>query len=409
MNPGKVFLYLILIIASALPVWSAPCDHTGSYTCYPETVGRNTRAPFGYRQFYVSHYGRHGSRYLLSDSEFAAVDLLSKYSDALSLEGISLLEDLRTVRQAHEGMLGILTDKGSCQQYGIGKRLARAMHRLFRKKNRQVRCISTPMPRCIQSMSNMAMGLKDGGAKGKVSFRTGHRFFELLSARMDDSQWRAVAAALRDSILVADVLPYAGKRFFLEGSCPETSDLGRICSSVYAMGAAAYGLDESLPDILGRHMDESILEAFSRAESAYDYCLFCETAEHGNIRIDRTAKPLLADILSKAEEAIATREIAADLRFGHDSGLLPLMKLIGAEGFAESPLPVRVYDAGWRSETMIPMASNLQMRFFRNCRGRVLVQFLYNERETAIPALTPVKGGFYDWKDVSGYFRSLIK
>ena len=369
---------------------------------------RAARAPLGYRPFYVSHYGRHGSRYLLNEEEFAAVDLLSQKKDALTADGLALLADLEAIKQAHEGKLGILSEKGSSQHYGIGRRMAKSLRRLFRSRNRQIRCISTQMPRCIQSMANFALGLRDGGAKGSISLKTGYKYFEVLSARMDDSAWRSLAAAIRDSILAADVLPVAAQHFYQEGKSPETAELLRIVSSVDAMGAAARSLDEDLPDVLPRYLGEELLPAISRAESAYDYALFCETAEHGNPRIDKTARPLLRDILSKAEEALASGGIAADLRFGHDSGLLPLLKLIGIEGFAEDLRPAAAYDAGWHSETMIPMASNLQLRFFRNRRGEALVLFLYNERPVGIPSLHPVKGNYYRWSDVSAYFHSIL-
>ena len=40
----------------------------GVYLPYPEAVGPAPGTPEGYEPFYISHYGRHGSRYLLCDS-----------------------------------------------------------------------------------------------------------------------------------------------------------------------------------------------------------------------------------------------------------------------------------------------------------------------------------------------------
>ena len=39
----------------------------GVYWAYPLDFAPQTRAPKGYKPFYVSHYGRHGSRYLIGD------------------------------------------------------------------------------------------------------------------------------------------------------------------------------------------------------------------------------------------------------------------------------------------------------------------------------------------------------
>ena len=52
----------------------------------------------------------------------------------------------------------------------------------------------------------------------------------------------------------------------------------------------------------------------------------------------------------------------------------------------------------------MPMATNMQIVFYRNGGGDVLVKVLYNEREAALVGLAPVKGPYYRWQDV----RSLL-
>jgi hypothetical protein len=47
------------------------------------------------------------------------------------------------------------------------------------------------------------------------------------------------------------------------------------------------------------------------------------------------------------------------------------------------------------------MASNLQMVFYRNRKGHVLVKFLYNEKESRLIGLEPeVVDYYYDWEKV---------
>lgn len=51
-----------------------------------------------------------------------------------------------------------------------------------------------------------------------------------------------------------------------------------------------------------------------------------------------------------------------------------------------------------------PFAANVQMIFYRSAKNPdVLVKFLVNERETAIPAIQPVQGPYYRWEDVKTY------
>ena len=57
----------------------------------------------------------------------------------------------------------------------------------------------------------------------------------------------------------------------------------------------------------------------------------------------------------------------------------------------------------------MPMASNLQMIFYRNRKGDVLVKLLRNEVETTIPALRSVSGPYYRWDDLRGYLLELVK
>ncbi len=49
---------------------------------------------------------------------------------------------------------------------------------------------------------------------------------------------------------------------------------------------------------------------------------------------------------------------------------------------------------------MMPMASNLQMIFFRNKKGNVLVKLVYNDKEVTIPAVKTIGGAFHQWEDL---------
>ena len=53
------------------------------------------------------------------------------------------------------------------------------------------------------------------------------------------------------------------------------------------------------------------------------------------------------------------------------------------------------------------MAVNLQLVFFRNKAGDVIVKLMHNEREVSIPVATDI-APFYHWKDVKEYFESIL-
>jgi hypothetical protein len=120
-------------------------------------------------------------------------------------------------------------------------------------------------------------------------------------------------------------------------------------------------------------------------------------------------KPLvrvfLKEMLDKADEAVAGNEVAADLRFGHDSGLSGLMSLIGVAGYDVESDPADAWKV-WDAAEMMPMASNMQWVFYRSrFKKEILVKILFNEKETSIPALGP--GPYYQWTDLRAYLMSL--
>ena len=101
----------------------------GVYYAYPVVESCNTPAPKGYEPFYISHYGRHGSRYLISDRDYIWVRDLLKDADennALSEIGKSVLNRLDTLLIEVEGFGGALSPLGVRQQRGIAERMFKA-------------------------------------------------------------------------------------------------------------------------------------------------------------------------------------------------------------------------------------------------------------------------------------------
>lgn len=63
--------------------------------------------------------------------------------------------------------------------------------------------------------------------------------------------------------------------------------------------------------------------------------------------------------------------------------------------------------AKWFPSMYCPFAANLQIIFYQaKPSDPVLVKFLLNEKETAIPAIKPVEGVYYSWNDVKAYVNN---
>ena len=130
-------------------------------------------------------------------------------------------------------------------------------------------------------------------------------------------------------------------------------------------------------------------------------------AEFGH-RALSDAVPLLRNFVAEADEAIATGALSASLRYGHDVNVIPLVGLMGIEGCDTRESDYRKVDQAWSCWRVTPMATNIQLVFFRRPDGGdVLVKFLFNERESRI-RLESDLAPYYRWDDVKRYFDERI-
>ena len=100
---------------------------------------KDTPAPKGYEAFYISHYGRHGSRYhwgqVLIDQAIHTLDTLST-EGLLSAEGEKVHNTITKINEYHKGQVGILTQVGSKQHQGISQRMFERYPEVFAQPDR---------------------------------------------------------------------------------------------------------------------------------------------------------------------------------------------------------------------------------------------------------------------------------
>ena len=384
---------------------------------YEYHVGPSTRAPKGYKPFYISHYGRHGSRYQSSGGLFkdaiVALDSARK-ADMLTEEGIALSMQLDTFWNEHMRMFGMLTTRGMREHREIAARMLDNYKDVFRGERNEVDCISSFFPRCIMSMDNFTVSLlgeaQKAGIKGlKVNYVAGQKYFAILCRGASPTkeireESAAISKHLKDSLIKPDRLigsifkdPEMGKEF--------VGDPSGFMWQVYQAGCISPNT-EAHPDIFSHFTVDELCDLFV-PENNNTYFHIGISAEAGDC-YSVIAKPIIKDFVDRADEALADgSKVAANLRFGHDSGLLPFVGTLGIEGM-EQRWPSATVHERWSSYKMIPMASNFQMIFYRNRRGDVIVKMLYNERETMIPALKPWKGPYYKWPELREYFINIM-
>ena len=125
------------------------------------------------------------------------------------------------------------------------------------------------------------------------------------------------------------------------------------------------------------------------------------SVENGDV-IRFAIRPLMMDFIEKADAAMQPgSHRTADLRFGHDTSILPLFALMGVDDPQNRNLPYKEAHAkGWYAFFQVPMATNCQMIFYQNKKGEVLTKVLYNrarssrrssttKRKSSFPASNP--------------------
>lgn len=382
----------------------------GVYHSYEFSPQNDTPAPKGYKPFYISHYGRHGSRHQIGSSGTNAYEAWAAAEEAglLTDAGKEMMKDIRKVYEEHIGMSGELSVRGGQEHRRIADRMYHRFPQVFRNKGRSaVHCQSSIVPRCLVSMANFTMSLKDEAPKLQFDYITGEKYLNLLARDYyDGDSYKARQSGIRDSILLAEVHPYGfiDRYFKADPSRGEVlPNPHKLLWDTFLYVSICQDLQYELDGLDMFHwLTPEEIDGLAVFANDRTYSSFGNSLEFGD-NITWAAKWLVEDFIDRADKALDKgSETVADLRFGHDSGILPLAGLLGLEGIADR-YPVgqaHLHYPVWKN---IPMGSNLQMVFYRNRKDDILVKILYNERETAIPAVSAYSGPYYRWDDLRAY------
>lgn len=381
----------------------------GVYHPYVHGDLYDTPAPKGYKPFYISHFGRHGSRYHTTEAYFRhALVALEKaaQNSALTPEGIQLYEDIKVVASAHKGMEGELSPLGGREHKAIARRMFDRFPEVFTSKSRfNIECCSSTVQRCLISMANFSQSLASCSPSLYFSFYTGQKYYDYIAKKSPcrseiSNESKHFVDSLRHAICRYDKMY---QKVFSSRTAADSlvANPQEFIRSIYMAGCICKDLDWLGTDIF-KYFDIEELTQQICVNSARMYFEYGNSAECGS-RSSLASDDLLRDIVLKADEAVSGSSLkAADLRFGHDTGLLPLLGLIGIDGMCHRMKSDKSWEL-WNTYDRIPMGSNLQMVFYRNSKDDILVKLLFNEQETSIPALEPYRAPYYRWNDLKSY------
>ena len=360
---------LLFYLFTFLPLSAQSLEQMGGvYYAYPVTKTELAAAPEGYEPFYISHYGRHGSRWLPNDSRYEWVNKQFADESRLTKLGKNVRKRLAKVWKNAKGNGGLLTPLGGRQHRGIARRMYQNFPQLFTAEARLTARSST-VNRCKTSMENFVAELKSQNPSIHIEPIT----------RKEDMAWIAYKSKEQSYLEHSRLwpLPISTDRFinalFTDASHLTKASREKLLTELHTIAS----------DIQDVELNVSFYDIFTEEEMQVVYQLNNRrmTLQNGDEIMNggiaaRCAISLWDRIEGDAEAAIARGGEGADLRFGHDTNLYRLMTLMGIDT-KDKPM-----------DEILPMAANLQMIFYRNAQGEVIVQLLHNERYI----------GFMSWK-----------
>ncbi len=394
-------------------IYANPRLSGSNHLVYPGPVqDRLTAAPKGYHPFYISHYGRHGSRYLIGRDEYdvpAAVLARADSLGKLTPLGRDVLRRVRLLRAEADGRLGELTPLGAEQHRQIARRMYERFPEVFRGSV-TVDAKSTVVIRCILSMENELQELlrlnpdliiKHDASEHDMYYM--NQSDHALSARKtprralvawNDFASRHVSRAALMSRLFADS-EYVKYEV-------DTLDLGnRLFKLASNVQSSPLGSEMTLYDIFTK--DE--LYNFWLADNASWYIGYGACALNGGTQ-PFSQRNLLRNIIHEADSCMTLERPGATLRFGHETMVLPLVCLLGINGYDLSTACLDSLESkGWINYKVFPMGANVQLVFYRRSAtdGEVLLKVLLNENEARLPLPSDL-APYYRWNDFKEYY-----
>jgi len=418
----KTLLIAATVMISATPALSQ--EHPEQYIkgniersaalfhAYEYRPTAETQAPEGYKAFYVSHFGRHGSRRNTKGYAEPGYEMMKRAKDAgiLTQLGEELYKDVSRIYAEHVDMIGELSERGAREHREIAERLYNRFPEVFEGDRKEVDARSSIVPRCIISMASFTSALDDCAPQLKFDFHTGKKYFDIINhINYGYDYQKKRREQIKDSLIRVRIDPSRFMASIIKAD-PDgiAGDPYSFMEKIYLTGAISGCLD--LPaDVLEKYFTFDELVAEYDCRNVWAYYEMGNSEEYGNKVMWAPAQGLARDFIDRADSAICpSSDRAADLRFGHDTGVLPMACLLNLEEIS-ARYPAAEVSRHWQSFFMVPMASNLQLVYFRNDKNDIIVKIYYNERETKIDGLKAFSGPYYRWQDLKAWINERVE
>ncbi len=421
-----------------------PALTASGYSVYPEPDKsvKLTKAPAGYKPFYISHYGRHGSRYHYTGDDYRYLYetlLKADSANALTQVGKKALVSLGVLNDNASPRIGDLTQVGVRQHQGIARRMYKNFPEVFGSKTVKGKKVAPSVDtyastsgRCLVSMAAFTGEMRTMNPDVNFRYESGKSLMKFICPfNWNDIEYSKASAYTAESDKLwkqIDRTPLVKKLFSDSSYVASNVDVDNFSSKLFETINSLQGMDASLLNLVnkdGNVLDSlfTVEESIARwkAQNAWWYSVLGTSPLIGSTHGVDFGKNTLEHFLVEADRAIAIdtsaavaegREapVAATLRFGHDTGILPLAGLMQLSVASAKVTDLSKLHEQWNDFRIIPMAANLQMVFYKAKGKPILVKFLYNEREVTVPVECPEGtkncpvAPYYRWDDIREFY-----
>lgn len=389
---------------------ASPEKAGGIYYAYNVEKDSIPPVPDGYAPVYISHYGRHGSRWPVNQKIYKnAGDFFQQQqlAENITADGKDVWKTVTRCAGNARGHLGELTPMGERQHQAIAERMYQRFPNLF-ADGTPVVARSSVEPRCIMSMGAFCdrlkelkpgLAIKKHATPGDMDF-IHHNTVEAKLNTGEDAPWMWDFSHYRDSVSKCGKV--AAKLF---KKVPESDSIPIFMRSLFDVAISVQDIDSLDADILSI-FDIDELTGLWKASNYMQYIANAKSPVSMSSG-PQSVKPLLNEFVERADEMLTSGQTKVDLRFGHDTDLLRLVSLIDLDGKGiELEDPDEAAEK-WRNFEISPMGANLQLIFFRNKAGNIIVLPRLNETPVPISDVPQSFPGYYDWDLLKTYFATI--
>ena len=384
---------------------------------YPTPTQALTPAPEGYKPFYISHYGRHGSRYLINPKDYSYPHEVLKSADSagvLTPLGKNVLKRYEIIIQEADNRYGELTPLGAEQHRQIARRMYERFPEVF-EGNVWVDAKSTVVIRCILSMTNELTELTR--LNPKLRIRHDASMHDMYYMNFNDKEllkkkWNKESNDVYEKYFKEMVnYDYAFCQLFTDTSFVwRKADARKFYEKLFHTANNLQNLEArkkvTLYDLF---TDEDIYNNW-RVANLWWYLGYGFSQLNGG-KQPYVQRNLLRKIIEEADSCIVLQNPGATLRFGHETMVMPLTVLMGLNGYdLVTDDYAHLDQKGWVNYRIFPMGANIQLVFYRRNTGNkdVLVKVLLNENEATLPIKSDT-APYYKWSEVRDYYIKKIE